>query len=172
MAEQFISVGKLGKPHGISGAFRFLLHRELKSKKKFPSHFMIQQKGSFLPWFIIAVEWLGFSEGFILFEEISTPEKAKLYSTSELFLSEKSVESFFKKHVSGINYLVGYKAMEEKEGEIGIIEEVIENPGQILCLVKRGFDEIMIPLVDEFVSKIDKRKREITFKLPEGLLEL
>lgn len=172
MAEQFISVGKLGKPHGISGAFRFLLHRELKSKKKFPSHFMIQQKGSFLPWFIKEVEWLGFSEGFILFEEISTPEKAKQYSTSQLFLSEKDVASFFKKDVSGINYLVGYKAMDEKEGELGVVGEVIENPGQILCLVKKGVDEIMIPFVEEFISKIDKRKKEITFNLPEGLLEL
>ena len=71
MAEQHISVGKLGKPHGLSGAFRFLLHRELKSKKKFPNHFFILQKGNFLPWFIKEIEWLGFDSGFILFEEIN-----------------------------------------------------------------------------------------------------
>ena len=172
MAEPFISVGKLGKPHGISGAFRFLLHLELKNKKKLPNHFMINQKGSFLPWFVKEIEWLGFNEGFILFEEISTPEKAKQYSTCELFLTEKEAESLFKKNVGSIDYLLGYKARDEKEGELGVIEELIENPGQILCSIKGDGNEIMIPLVEEFISKIDKGKKEIIFNLPEGLLDI
>ena len=172
MTEQNISVGKLGKPHGLSGAFRFLLNRELKSKKKFPKHFLLQQKGSFLPWFVTCVEWLGFQDGFILFEEISVIEKAKQFSGSELFLCEKDATLYFKPEAGEFDYLLGYKASDENAREIGVVNEIIENPGQILCSIVKGEKEIMIPFVEEFISNIDMRKKEIIFNLPEGLLDL
>lgn len=172
MAESYISVGKLGKPHGLSGAFRFLLTSELKSKKKTPKYFMIEQRGSFLPWFVSKIEWLGFNDGFISFEEITSVEKAKENTRKELFLTEKDFDLLFKRNAEGLNYLIGYKASEEKQGELGIIEDIIENPGQVLCLVKQDGNELVIPLVDEFILSINKRKKEIIFNLPIGLLDL
>ena len=171
-SEKYIPVGKLGKPHGLSGAFRFLLSNELKSKKKTPKYFMVEQRGSFLPWFINKIEWLGFNEGLISFEEITSVEKAKEHNRKELFLTEKDFELFFKKNAEGLNYLIGYKASEESNGELGIIKEIIENPGQVLCSVVKDGNELFIPLVDEFIVDINKRKKEIIFNLPEGLLDL
>lgn len=172
MTEQNISVGKLGKPHGLSGAFRFLLHRELKNKKKFPKHFLLPQKGSFVPWFVKDIEWIGFQDGFILFEEIGVLEKAKQFSGSELFLSGKDATLYFKPEAGEFGFLLGYKAIDETAGEIGTVNEIIENPGQILCSVINGEKEMMIPLVEEFISNINERKKEITFDLPEGLLDI
>jgi len=170
--ETYTMVGKLGKPHGISGAFRFLLQRELKSKAKFPKHFMVQVKGSFLPWFIQSVEWIGFNEGFILFEEITSPERAKQFSGAELFMAAKDVQIYLKKQSQDIDYLIGYSISDKAMGEIGIIEEMIENPGQILLSVKHQGREVMIPFVEDFVVDINTRKKQILVDLPEGLLEL
>ena len=172
MAEAYISVGKLGKPHGLSGAFRFLLNDELKSKKKLPRYFIIQDRGSYLPWFIKKIEWLGFNEGFISFEEITTVEKAQEHTKKELLLPQKDFDLLFKKNAEGLSYLVGYKAIDEKQGEIGAIAEIIENPGQVLCMIEKDGNEIAIPLVEEFITDINKRKKQITFDLPEGLLDL
>ncbi len=172
MAEQNISVGKLGKPHGVSGAFRFLLHRELKQTKKFPRYFLIEDKGSYLPWFVKDIEWLGFSDGFIWFEEITTPEKARLYSGRELHLPEKDVASLFKKDAGEYDDILGYTAIDETMGEIGIITEMIENPGQILCLIKLGDRETYIPFVDDFIMEVNNRKKQILFSLPDGLLDI
>ena len=172
MAEQNISVGKLGKPHGISGAFRFYMQRELKSSKKTPNHFLVMEKGNLLPWFITKIDWIGFNEGFIWFEEIVTPEKAKLYSGRELFLSEKEVNIYFKKDSGSYTELLGYKTINETGEAIGIIEEIIENPGQILLAIKNENKEVLIPLVDEFIVALDRKKKEIILNLPEGLLDL
>ncbi len=170
--EQNITVGKLGKPHGISGAFRIYMQRELKSPQKFPKHFLVQERGTLLPWFVTKVEWIGFNEGFVWFEEITNPEKAKQYSGRELFLTEKDINTFFKKDSGSYSELIGYKAFEETEGEIGIIEEIIENPGQILLSIKSETKEILIPLVDEFIVEVNKKKKELLLNLPEGLLDL
>lgn len=171
MAESYISVGKLGKPHGISGAFRFLLQRELKNKKKNPPYFLLASGKNATPHFIKTIEWhRAKNEGTIAFEEIKTPEEAKQYSGSELQLMEKDVESFFKKEAEGPEYLVGYMAVEETQGAIGTIDEIIESPGQILLNIESR--DLLIPLVDEFIVKINKRKKEIILDLPEGLLDL
>ncbi|MFN8323246.1 MAG: ribosome maturation factor RimM [Chitinophagales bacterium] len=172
MAEQNISVGKLGKPHGIGGAFRFLLHRELKSTKKLPNHFFIDDKGSALPWFIKEIEWLEFNQGFIWFEEITTPEKARLYSGRELFLSPKDVTVLFKKDAGEYDDILGYAAVDEIAGEMGIIVEMIENPGQILCLIKSETKETYVPFVEEFIINVNKQKKQILFSLPDGLLDV
>jgi 16S rRNA processing protein RimM len=171
-SEQNIVVAKLGKPHGISGAFRFYMLRELKSKNKFPKHFLVLEKGNLLPWFVVKTEWIGFNEGFLWFEEITTPEKAKLYSGRELYLAEKQVATYFKKDAGEYDFLMGYTVIEESSGPIGTIEEIIENPGQILLAVGNGEKENLVPLADDFIVDINKKKKELTLSLPEGLLDL
>ena len=170
--EKYIAIGKLGKPHGISGAFRFLLHRELKAKSKTPKYFMLEIKGSYLPWFIKSIEWTGFGEGIILFDEIINPEKAKQYTACELFMPEKDVNTFFKKDAESLHELIGYNVSDQDAGELGLIIDVFENPGQVLLSINYNGKEIMIPFVDDFVLELNKRKKTILFSLPEGLLDL
>ena len=171
-SEQNITVAKLGKPHGISGAFRIYMLRDLKSAQKFPKHLLVMERGNLLPWFVLKVEWIGFNEGFVWFEDITTPEKAKMYSGREVFLTEKDVATYFKKDSSSFSELLGCTAIDETDGEIGIIEEVIENPGQILLIIKNAEKEILVPLVDEFIVQVIKKKKEIILNLPDGLLDL
>lgn len=172
MAESYISVGKLGKPHGIRGAFRFLLYRELRNKKKLPAHFILLQKGTYLPFFIKETEWNAFNAGFISFEEIDTPEKAKQFGGNDFFLEEKMLEKFFKKSAGDFDFMLGWIATNEIGETIGVIESIEENPGQVLAVVNIGGKKVFIPLVDDFILKTDKRKKQISFSLPDGLLDL
>lgn len=51
--------------------------------------------------------------------------------------------------------------------------DVLQNTAQdIFEVEKPDGKKILIPKVDEFVLSIDKDGREITVKLPEGLLDL
>lgn len=172
MAEEYISVGKLGKPHGIAGAFRFLLHRQLKSKAKFPKHFLLHIKGSYLPWFIAEAELTGFDNGLLKFEDITSPEKARTYSGCELFLTEKDVNTYFRKDAEGYNFLKGYQVSDETAGPLGALLEVEETPAQLLITVDYSGREVLIPLVDDFIVELNKRKKTLLLNLPEGLLDL
>lgn len=170
MAESYISVGKLGKPHGISGAFRFLLHRELKKKHKLPKYFIFSPANNPTPRFINSVEWISEKDGLISFEDVSNPESAKQISGSELYLIEKDIDKWFVFHEGALDYLKGYLVLEEEGESVGYIDEIIEHPGQTLLTIKDK--DVLIPLVDDWVLKVNKRKKEITFRLPEGLLDL
>lgn len=170
--EKYIAIGKLGKPHGVSGAFRFLLYNGLKGKKKFPKHFMVEVNAGYNPWFIKKMEWLGELEGLIWFEDITSPEQARKFSSKEIFLTEKDAGLFFRIEAGEFDYLIGYKMNIEGKEDAGVITGVNETPGQTLLLIKYQNKEIIVPLVDEFVVKLSKRKKEITLNLPEGLTEL
>lgn len=172
MTEQYQSVGKLGKPHGLSGAFRFYFEHPLKNNNKLPLHFMLSVNGTFMPWFISKLVFNDKQNGFIEFEHIQSPEKAKPFATYQLYLTTKEAGLFFKSTDDESPDLTGYIAFDESGMKIGIITEMIETPAQYLCVVKKETGEAMIPLVDDFIEAIDKRKKEIVFNLPEGLLDL
>lgn len=171
MAEQYISVGKLGKPHKLSGAFRFYFYNALRNKKKFPKNFLLYVRGSFLPFFVKSNKWKSNTEGFIAFEEIITPEMARNYSGSEIYLMQDEAKKYFGTDEDYLA-LIGYKIIGEDDEQIGTITELYENPANVLASVKINGREVLIPLAEEFILKKDSKKKTLKVSLPEGLLEL
>ncbi|MCW3126367.1 MAG: rRNA processing protein RimM [Bacteroidetes bacterium] len=169
MADHYTSVGILRKPHGLSGAFNFTLTRELRSLKKYPAHFFIEGKGGFIPYFVSAFAPADMFKGLISFEEVTKVEQAKILAGSELYLDDKTIASFFKKDVDDYGFLIGYMAY-DGETELAPIEAIETLPGQVLAVLTLNGEEVMIPLVDDLVLDIDKRKKRIVFEVPEGLI--
>jgi 16S rRNA processing protein RimM len=170
--EAYIPVGKLGRPHGLSGAFRFQLTRTLKNTKKLPAYFLLEKKGRLVPFFVTTVELQGWDGGLLKLEGIDNPEVAKKHSGNTLYLKEKEAKTFFKEDAESLEYLIGYKLLEEDGTTIGEIKELLETPAQILATVKGNNKQFTIPLVDHWIVEVSKRKKEIRMTLPEGLLDI
>ncbi len=169
MSDNYTSVGILRKPHGLSGAFSFVLTRELKSLKKYPTHFFLDVKGAYIPFFVSKFDFKDIFSGYVNFEEVTKLEEAKPLVNSELYLDEKTVSTFFKKAADEYGFLIGYTAF-DKEHELGPVQEIISHPAQILVSINMNGNEVLIPLVDDLVIDIDKRKKKIIFDVPEGLI--
>ncbi|HWB64939.1 MAG TPA: ribosome maturation factor RimM [Chitinophagales bacterium] len=169
--EEYIAVGKLGKPHSLSGAFRFKLLLQLKSQKKFPKSLFMFENGAYRPWFIAKVD-LNEEGGIILFEEINSPEKAKNYTNKELYIKAKDAKTWFTEGGDDLPDLNGYIALHNGDEVIGVIKETVNTGGQLLLLVEDNGKDVMIPFVEDFIVEISKKKREVIFDLPEGLLDL
>ena len=67
--------------------------------------------------------------------------------------------------------IIGYKAIDTEEGEIGTIEAVLDGNAQDIFQIKRGKKEILIPIVDDFLLEVNREKKEILLNAPEGLIE-
>lgn len=70
--------------------------------------------------------------------------------------------------------LTGFEVHDAKMGFVGVVEDVVENPGQtLLSVVRSGCDSAaLVPFVDAFVERIDEETRRIDVTLPDGLLDL
>ena len=167
---EYFKIGKLVAAHGVKG--ELVLKHELGKKtslKGLQTIFVEQTKSSFLPWFIETVRIKNEEEVFIKLEGISTREADLKLTPKEVWFTEADVKKFSAKS-SPIN-LLSYTVINEGN-PIGEIIEVIEQAHQMLCRIEINKREVLIPLNESTLTKIDHKKKEVIVRLPEGLLEI
>ena len=167
---EYFKIGKLVAAHGVKG--ELVLKHELGKKtslKGLQTIFVEQTKSSFLPWFIETVRIKNEEEVFIKLEGISTREAAIKLTPKEVWFKEADVKKFSAKS-SPIN-LLSYTVINEGN-PIGEIIEIIEQAHQMLCRIEINKREVLIPLNESTLTKIDHKKKEVIVQLPEGLLEI
>jgi 16S rRNA processing protein RimM len=96
-------------------------------------------------------------------------EQAIPLTQKEVWLPETDFKKYSAK-TAPIN-LLGYEII-EKDRSLGKILEVIEQPHQLLCRLELEGKEVLIPLHEDTIKKIDRKNNRVIVELPEGLLEI
>ncbi|MDO4501868.1 MAG: 16S rRNA processing protein RimM [Coriobacteriia bacterium] len=69
--------------------------------------------------------------------------------------------------------IAGWPVTDVRAGSLGIVAEIREMPGQMMLVVERpDGSELLVPLVDEFLSQVDEESEQLVVDLPAGLLDL
>ncbi len=110
-------------------------------------------------------------EAYVRFQGVDTEAKAGQLCGKELymplaFLPKLTGNSFYYHEIEG------FEAIDTLMGPIGVVEQVIDLPGNPLFQVKRGYQEILIPLREEFIDHVDREHRKIILTAPEGLIDI
>lgn len=164
------SIGKFVAAFGLQG--ELILRHELGKKtslKGLETVFIEQKKDEMLPYFIQHTKIKNETEVYIKLDGIDIREKALKLIKKQVWLPEKEFQKYAA--ASAPVSLLGYKIINEGE-ELGEVLEVIEQPHQVLCRIEWKNKEALIPLHDQTMEKIDKKKKEIHVTLPEGLLDI
>jgi len=167
---EYYKIGKLVAAFGLKG--EVILKHNLGKKsslKGLKAIFIEEQKGSFIPWFVRSSSIKNDEEIYLELEDVITREKANKLTQKEVWLPEEDFKKYSAK-TSPIT-LLHYTIIENGK-VIGEIEEVIEQPHQVLCTVRINGKEAYIPLHEETIKKVDRKKKEVTVELPPGLLEI
>ena len=167
---EYFKIGKLVAVHGLRGEL-LLKHSFAKktSLKGLPAIFIEEKKDSFIPWFIESAKIKNDEETYIILEGIDTREAAAKLTQKEIWLPEADFKKFAAK--SAPVGLLGYTIINEKEA-VGEILEVIEQPHQLLCRLDVKGKEVLIPINESTLEKIDHKKKQVIVSLPEGLLDI
>jgi 16S rRNA processing protein RimM len=167
---EYYKIGKIVAVHGLKG--EVLLKHELGKKtslKGLSALFTEERKNSFIPWFIETTSIKSEEETYLKLEGIDTREAAGKLTQKEIWLPEIDFKKFAAK--SAPASLLGYTIIDGKES-LGEILEVIEQPHQLLCRLLINKKEVLIPLHEEFLQRIDHKKKQVSVQLPEGLLDI
>lgn len=167
---EYFKIGKLVTPFGLKG--ELVLKHNLGKKtslKGLKAIFIEEKKDSFIPWFIESTKIKTEEEIYLKLEGVNIREQAIKLTQKEVWLPEEAFKKFSAKS-SPINWL-GYEILED-EKVLGKILEVIEQPHQILCRIELNKKEAYIPLHEETILKIDRKKQQVIVSLPPGLLEI
>jgi 16S rRNA processing protein RimM len=167
---QFFKIGKLVATFGTEG--QMLLEHNLgkrTSLKGIENLFIEEDNESFLPYFVASVKIKNDSEVYLTFEGINTKESAKRFIRKEIWIGEDDFKKFSSRSAP-ISFL-GFVVVSDNK-ELGEVCEVIEQPHQLLCKIMISGKEVLLPVHEGTLQKIDKKNRKLFLSLPDGLLEL
>lgn len=166
----YISIGKLVATHGVKGTLILKHHLGKKTVLKgLKTMFIEELPGSFLPYFPTDIKAKSDTEILLEIDGVQTKEKAATLMNKQIWLTEED----FAKHAdtSAPISLLGYWVIDGKRN-LGEVLEVIEQPHQVMCRISfEGNDEILIPINENSLVKVDKRGKKLYLDLPDGLIE-
>lgn len=166
----YINIGRMVASFGLKG--ELILKHALGKKtilKGIEAVFIEMNKGSYLPYFVESSKAKDHEETYVKLEGVDTRETANRLSTKNVWLLDDDFRKLAGK-TAPIS-LLGYQLISD-EGNLGPIEEVIEQPHQVLLRISLDGKEALIPLHAETLKGIDHKKKQVQVELPDGLLDI
>lgn len=167
---KYIHIGKIVASIGLKG--ELLLKHALGKKTSFKINdvlFLEKEKNIQLPYFIEDSKARNITETVLKLEGVDTKEKTNLLLQKKVWLTTEE----FEKQVSKTAplHLIDFTVFENKK-ELGKVQAVIEQPLQTLLQISVQEKEVLIPVHEQTLKKIDRKNKEIHVELPEGLLDI
>lgn len=107
----------------------------------------------------------------IRFEDMNTEEDADAIIGNAIYLPLKMLPK-----LTGNKFyfheVIGFEVEDKRLGVVGKIESINDSTAQPLFEVLNGDVEILIPMIDHFLVKIDRENKKVIMDLPEGLIEM
>ena len=166
----YIQIGKLVATHGLTG--EIILKHSLGKKTDFKTAeaiFIEKIKNEYLPYFHEKSILKNNEETIIKLEGVDTKEAAAKLLQKKVWLTKTDFENLVS--ASAPVNLIHFFVFNNKE-KLGIVESVIAQPQQILLQITMNNKEVLIPINESTLKKIDRKKKEVHVSLPDGLLEV
>lgn len=104
-------------------------------------------------------------------EDISNQDEAKDLIGKELYLPLTSLPPLTGNQFY-FHEIIGFTVIDEKHGVLGPLQEVLDYPAGNLLQVQKDDKEILIPILDETIIKLDRNARTIEVRTSDGLIDL
>lgn len=131
--------------------------------------FVEKQKDELLPYFLETAKAKTSNEIYLKLEGINSREAARTLLQKQVWLEEVSFQQYAGR--SAPISLLGFHIIEDSR-DLGEILEVIEQPHQLICRILIEGKEALIPLHEQTLLKVNKKKKQVQVRLPEGLLDV
>jgi 16S rRNA processing protein RimM len=68
--------------------------------------------------------------------------------------------------------VIGYQVVDKNLGDLGTVKEIYSTGAQDVVVMIYQNHEVLIPLIDAIIPKVDKKNQIVHSILPDGLLEV
>ncbi len=165
-------LGYVIKTHGLQGEVSILLDVDFPETYENLESVFVASAGSetLVPFFVehLAIRQ---NKALIKFEEVDTIEQAEELLKAQLYLPLASLPP-----LEGDQYyyheIIGFTVTDREHGQLGTVQDVYESTGQDMIVMQYQEKEVLIPINDDIVQRVDKTQQVVHVTLPEGLLEV
>lgn len=164
-------VGKIVKKYSFKGELLIKLDTDEPEMFEDMDSVFIDLRNNLVPFFIESSQLHKSELLRIKFEDVDSEQDADALLKSDLylpleFLPKLDDDKFY------FHEIIGFTVEDVNFGKVGIVKSVNDSTAQALFEIDRDGIEILIPMNDAFIKKVDKKKKLIIVDTPEGLIEL
>ena len=163
-------LGYVIKAHGIKGEVGILLDVDIPDHYKNLESVFVEMEQKLVPFFISTIA-IRKNKAVVKFDDVDDVDAANTLKGCLLYLPLDQLpqlrgDQFYYHEV------VDFEVIDNAHGRLGKVSTVYSLPNQDLLAVAHNRKEILIPVKDEIIVRVDKKAKEIHVKLPDGLLEI
>lgn len=165
-----ILLGQIIKTNGFEGSVVVKLEKRFIENIPEMESVFLETDGRPVPFFIEWSEYTGSDILRLKFDGYDSLQKVEEFRGCKVFLTDIFEEV---QPEDDYQILTGFSVFDRGEKKIGVIKEIIVNPGQVLLSVEspQG-NEILIPMHEDLIVGINDAGKTITMDIPEGLIEI
>ena len=164
-------LGHVAKIHGFKGEVSIKLDVDAPGNYYRLESVFIEINEKLVPFFIDRIDIRDKGFAIVKINGIDTEEKAQDLVHTELYLPLNLLPPL-KGNKFYYHEVAGFRVIDKNRGDIGIIEQVLDFPHQAVLQVMLNEKEILIPVNDEVINKVDRQNKTVEVTAPEGLIEI
>lgn len=107
----------------------------------------------------------------VRFEDVDSEEEADKLIGLEVYLPLSMLPKL-EGNKFYFHEVIGFEIEDKRLGVFGKIISINDSSAQPLFEVVNGSVEILVPMIDQFLVKIDRVNKKVIMDLPEGLVEM
>ena len=171
LKKDFYYLGKITKLFGYKGELIFYFDVDDITEYRNLDAVFIDINGDLIPFIIEKIRLHQGNTAVVRLQDVGKIDESKGLINSELYLPLSTLPKL-EGNKFYFHEVIGYSVIDKVKGEVGVIEEVNDQTAQALFVIKDGYREILFPVVDELIDRLDHKARKIYVQFPEGLLDL
>lgn len=169
--EDCFYLGKIVRKHSFKGEVVIKLDTDEPELYTNMESVYVDFGNNLVPFFIDKSSLHKVNQLRVQFEDVYSEEEADSILKSDVYLPltllpELEGNQFYYHEV------VGFQVIDKNFGVVGEILRINEKTAQPLFEIVREGKEIFIPMVDNFIKKVDRKNKKIEVETPEGLIDL
>ena len=169
--EDCFYLGKIVRKHSFKGEVVIKLDTDEPELYQEMESVYVDFGNNLVPFFIEKSSLHKGNQLRVRFEDVNSEADADAILKSDIYLPltllpKLSGDQFY------FHEIIGFKVVDRNFGEVGIIVKINETAAQPLFEIDREGTVILIPMVDEFIKKVDRENKKIEVQTPDGLIEL
>ncbi|NVK52417.1 MAG: 16S rRNA processing protein RimM [Flavobacteriaceae bacterium] len=169
--EDCFYLGKIVKKHSFKGEVVIKLDTDEPELYQEMESVFVDLGNNLIPFFIDKSLLQKGNQLRVQFEDVYTEEEADAILKADVYLPldllPKLTGNKFYFHE-----IINFKIVDVNYGLVGTIDGVNDKTAQPLFEISNGDKEVFIPMIDDFIKKVDRENKTIEVETPAGLIEL
>ena len=169
--EDCFYLGKIVKRYSFKGELLVKLDTDDPRKYTKTESVFVERDNMLIPFFITRSSLHKSTLLRVKFEDVDNDEDTEPLINTEVYLPlnllpELGENKFY------YHEIIGYAVEDISFGAVGVVSGVNDTKVQALFEIDRNGTEILVPLIDEFIIKVDKENKKLILDVPKGLIEI